>query len=117
MRIVFFIASLLVLGMGGYLAVAAYRLRRVARLQYEQILWIQDQAQRALTQMQSKDPDTVVTGLQNLRALTDPNVALEALETLEKLIQSSNHDIAEQARATHRKMVSSLKRSRAVGAD
>ena len=118
METIFSVASVLVIAIGIYLGIAAYRLRRAAKLEYEQIIWIRGQAERALKQLESDDPDIVIAGLQNLRALTDPAIAIDALQRLEELTHSRNKDVAEQAKVTHKKLLSSLKRTtnRTMGA-
>jgi|SRR5215472_13747066 len=107
----FLVASIVFLVTTMLLAVASIRLRRAAKKEYDQILWIRAQARRAIEQIKSENPDEIVTGLQNLRALRDPGVSFEAVCQLQDLIDSDNREISEQANATYKSLVRTISSS------
>lgn len=66
----------------------------------QQLLWLQSETSRALTQLNAEDETDVLAATQLLFALNEPQLALEAIRRLYQLETSSNPQIAKAAKST-----------------
>jgi len=113
--LILYIVGSIVLLFSLVLVLVAIRLQREARRNQGDIEWLQVQLKRALTQINSNNPDEILAGLQTISVLNDPAARLQALSRLSALLASANESVAEQAKATVEK-ISTAALSRAAGA-
>lgn len=83
-----------------WLVVSAVRAGRAAQKKQQQLTWIYEEARRALNMVNSDNEDRVVTGLQMLCALNEPESRLAALHRIAELTKSDNPTVAETAETT-----------------
>jgi hypothetical protein len=76
----------------------AIHARKRAVRQQAKILWVFDQANRALTLIQSENSNEVLVGLQMLSAYDIPSIRIKAFPRLMQLSHDSNSQVARLAR-------------------
>jgi hypothetical protein len=75
----------------------AFRARKRALLQQGKIHWVFNQANRALTLIESENPSEMLVGLQMLSAYDIPAIRIKAFPRLMQLSQHSNTQVARLA--------------------
>jgi hypothetical protein len=77
-----------------WIAISAARMKRDINRARARLRWIQEEAQRAVQLLESRDRDRIMTGLQTLVALNVPEVRLEALQKIAALAKSADPAVA-----------------------
>ena len=105
LTVVIYACSCVALAFAVWVVVSAYRVRRKTIDRKQQLQWIREQSGRALEMVNSDNEMHVITGLQTLTALKEPQSQLAALTRVVELTKSQNPAIAEHAEATFREIV------------
>ncbi|MDT7777866.1 MAG: hypothetical protein QOC99_378 [Acidobacteriota bacterium] len=99
-KTIIYVLSVIVMILTVGVSYAAYRIHRETQSKREDIKWIIQQLQNALTQINSNNEDEILTGLQVLSVMNEPDIRLTALPRLFALTKSSNKTISYQAEVT-----------------
>jgi hypothetical protein len=92
-----FATALIVLSIGVVFLFRAREIRQVADEKAGELDWVLDQLDRAATQIQSDDEDTVIAGLQVIAKFNAPAVRARLFGRIEELKKSEMQNIAREA--------------------
>lgn len=88
-----YIGSYIAVLVSVFAVVAAFRERNRALARRDELRWLQNNAKRAVAQLDSANEQDVLAGLQTLSALRDPSLVRDVLQRAERIRQHSENAV------------------------